>query len=472
LDEEETRGLELEAARARQEELGDLVMRLILLVNSEPDLRGSMSGLTAAQFEMVADSLALALSRRQAVQALKEREGNLRQLFENMEEGFAVHDDITERKRAEEELHIKNELLENIFATSTDFIFVKDRQLRTIMCNEAFSRLLGKRPEDLVGKTDIENGWDPEHVKGNAEKGIVGYEQSDLEALRGKMVRTVYDWRTTSGKGLVVDSIKQPLRNSAGEITGLLGISRDISDQVATRAALENRERELESSTRELRELNEHLVRVREDERRSFAREIHDELGQRLTALNLGLYAVMDDLEEGRDDLRARLDSLVGLNKEAIAEIQSLASRMRPRILDDLGLASALEWLVADQGARGGPLISLEQDLDEDRITPELGTVVFRLVQESLTNIVRHAQAGHAIVVIRMNEHKLFVKVEDDGVGIATEKMSDRHSFGILGMRERALSLGGSFVIRGEKGKGTVVAVELPLGESAEAKDG
>jgi PAS domain S-box-containing protein len=472
LDEEETRGLELEAARARQEELGDLVMRLILLVNSEPDLRGSMSGLTAAQFEMVADSLALALSRRQAVQALKEREGNLRQLFENMEEGFAVHDDITERKRAEEELRIKNELLENIFATSTDFIFVKDRQLRTIMCNEAFSRLLGKRPEDLVGKTDIENGWDPEHVKGNAEKGIVGYEQSDLEALRGKMVRTVYDWRTTSGKGLVVDSIKQPLRNSAGEITGLLGISRDISDQVATRAALENRERELDSSTRELRELNEHLVRVREDERRSFAREIHDELGQRLTALNLGLYAVMDDLEEGRDDLRARLDSLVGLNKEAMAEIQSLASRMRPRILDDLGLASALEWLVADQGARGGPLISLEQDLDEDRITPELGTVVFRLVQESLTNIVRHAQAGHAIVVIRMNEHKLFVKVEDDGVGIATEKMSDRHSFGILGMRERALSLGGSFVIRGEKGKGTVVAVELPLGESAEAKDG
>ncbi|MDA8427145.1 MAG: PAS domain S-box protein [Treponema sp.] len=517
-----------------------------------------------ALFEELAESLALALSRRQAVQALKEHESNLRQLFENMEEGFALHEiitdrdgsvvdfrfleanrayerhsglkpadilgrsmlevmpkadpgliekfgrvaltgeplayeyfstlfgrhfhvrifrasprrfaavfeDITERKRNEEELRQKNQLLENIFATSADYIFVKDRQLRTIMCNEAFSRLLGKRTEELIGKTDIENGWDPEHVKGNPEKGIVGYEQSDREALMGKMVRTVYDRRTELGGRLVVDAIKQPLRNSAGDIVGLLGISRDISDEVATRTALERRERELQALTRELRDLNGHLVGVREEERRAFAREIHDELGQRLTALSLGLYAIMGDPGKSRDELRSRLAGLVGLTKEAMAEIQTLASQMRPRILDDLGLVSALEWLVAGQGAPGGPAIALEQDLDEERITPELGTVVFRLVQESLTNIVRHAQAGHAIVNIGMDEHTLFLKVEDDGVGINAEQRGDPHSFGILGMRERVLSSGGRFSLHEAEGRGTVVTVELPLGKGAEAGNG
>lgn len=158
--------------------------------------------------------------------------------------------DITKRKLAEEANRKNLKLLENIINSSRDYIYVKDRQLRTIICNETFAQAVGKRPDDLVGKTDIENGWPPESVKGNPEKGIRGFEQDDLEALNGKIIHNESETATIMGSVRTFDTIKLPLRDDNGELIGVLGISRDITERIKTEESL----RESHTSFRQLAE--------------------------------------------------------------------------------------------------------------------------------------------------------------------------------------------------------------------------
>ncbi len=142
--------------------------------------------------------------------------------------GFAL--DITKRKQIKKSLEDNESLLRNIIDSSTDYIFVKDTNLRTILCNKAFAKTFGKQPSEFIGKTDIENGWDAELVEGNPEKGIRGYKHDDLDALSGKIVQNV-DKAFISGEIHFFDSIKVPIKNESGEIFGILGISRDVTDR-------------------------------------------------------------------------------------------------------------------------------------------------------------------------------------------------------------------------------------------------
>jgi PAS domain S-box-containing protein len=145
--------------------------------------------------------------------------------------------DISEIKKAEQAIEASERLLRNIVDSSTDYIFIKDKNLKTVLCNKTFARAINKKPSDLIGKTDIENGWDPELVKGNPQKGITGYEKDDLEALRGKIVRKT-DTATIFGKTHYLDSVKIPLSDENETIFGVLGISRDITEQKKVEEAL------------------------------------------------------------------------------------------------------------------------------------------------------------------------------------------------------------------------------------------
>jgi PAS domain S-box-containing protein len=380
--------------------------------------------------------------------------------------------DITEQKRNMEELLAKKLLLENIINTSNDLIFVKDKELRTLVCNEAYSRLVGKRPEDLVGKTDIENGWDPDYVKGNPSKDLNGYEPKDLAVLRGKTVHIIHDeMLSCEGRHYIFDTVKLPLRDPSGGIMGCLGMSRDITALVAANEVVSKRQRELSAATSELRKLNAYLIKFREEERRKVAQEIHDELGQKLTAMNLGLYWAAEKVGSEAQTLGSQLQGLIQLNRDTIASVQGLAASLRPGVLDYNGLKAALKWLVAEQEKLRGPQLSLICDFDEEVLGPEIGTAIFRLVQEALTNVLRHSRATQARVLLRQENNSLSISVTDDGIGISQEAREKSTSFGIIGMRERVVELGGYISVRGEAGMGTSVAIDLPLAPKAGARD-
>ena len=185
---------------------------------------------------------------------------------------WGTFNDVTERVKTEQALKNSEKLLRNIIDTSTDYIFVKDKNLKTILCNKAFARAVNKKPSDLIGKTDIENGWDVELVKGNPEKGITGYEKDDLEALSGKIVQNT-DRASISGKTHFLDSVKIPLKDESNKIFGVLGISRDITER-----------KELESEKDHLiDELRHALAKVKKLEGFlpicSYCKKIRDDLG-------------------------------------------------------------------------------------------------------------------------------------------------------------------------------------------------
>jgi len=151
--------------------------------------------------------------------------------------------------------------------------------------------------------------------------------------------------------------------------------------------------------------------------------------------------------------------------------VQGLAASLRPKVLDDNGLKTALEWLVADQGKLGGPRLSLVCEFDEGALGPEVGTAVFLLVQGALTNVLRHSKAAQASIVLREEKNSLSISIIDDGIGISQEARDNPASFGIIGMRERVIELGGFISVRGEAGRGTFVAIDLPLVSKAGVRD-
>ncbi len=347
---------------------------------------------------------------------------------------------------------------------------MKDLELRTLFCNKACAAALGKLPKDLVGKTDIENGWDPVKVLGDPSKGFRGYEEDDLDALAGSTVHAATEAILIAGRLHTFDTVKQPLSDSEGRIFGMLGISRDITDRIEIEDTLAHREAELGVANAELRKLASHLIGVREEERRRVARDIHDDLGQRLTAMSLGLHWAMDRMLGDPDVLRSELEELIELNRETISAVQGLAAQLRPRLLDDLGIGAALDWLVGDIGKRGGTRISVSCELGDQGLDPDIATTVFRIVQESLGNVLRHASAQEAIVKIQRTGDLLSLSVADDGIGISNEQKSNPGSFGIIGMKERVQLYGGSFSVLGSPSGGTIVSVAFPLSAKEDRK--
>jgi signal transduction histidine kinase len=217
-----------------------------------------------------------------------------------------------------------------------------------------------------------------------------------------------------------------------------------------------------EQSLVQLRALAARLQTVREDERSRTAREIHDELGQALTAIKLEFATLLRDLPAPQDSAKQRGRSILNLLDQAIQSVRRIATGLRPTILDDLGLVAALEWAADDFQTRTGTRcqISLpDVDVGPD---PERATALFRIFQETLTNIARHANATHVSIRLTEENGSVILEVHDNGIGIGEAQLSSRASLGILGMRERVLLLGGTLTIIGTPGKGTLVRVLIP----------
>jgi PAS domain S-box-containing protein len=217
---------------------------------------------------------------------------------------------------------------------------------------------------------------------------------------------------------------------------------------------------ELERSRRSLRDLSANVVEAREEERRRIARELHDELGQRLTALKIDLAGLVSAAKWASDD--ERVAGMQAMLDDTLASVRRIASDLRPLMLDDLGPAAAIEWLARDASQRMGIPVHARLPVTELAVDQRVAIALYRMVQEALTNVARHARARSVEVDLRIEGDRLVLTVSDDGTGLAPDAMDRSGSFGLMGLRERAHMLGGEIEIAPRPGGGTRLVARLP----------
>ena len=247
------------------------------------------------------------------------------------------------------------------------------------------------------------------------------------------------------------------------KVSVFVELRREEAARVDETCARKLAEQRLHGAEAQLRTLATRLISIRDEERIRIAREIHDELGQALTSLKMDVACLEMQFGDKRHPARAMIERMRKLIDSTVRLVQKISTGMRPEILDELGLVAALRWQAGEferrTGIRCRPVLPA-QPLDLDG---ELSIAMFRAFQEILTNVARHARANSVKACLEASNGRLFLQVADDGIGIPDEKIRHRDSLGLLGMRERAQLLGGQLTISCKPGRGTIVAVSIPL---------
>jgi len=254
--------------------------------------------------------------------------------------------------------------------------------------------------------------------------------------------------------------VPEVLRSKVSVFVELHRKTTALASEIAERKIAEERLRESEV---QLRALAARLFSIREDERARIAREIHDELGQVLTGLKMDVMWLSKQLDNEHKPLLARIETMRQLIDSTVQVVRRISTGMRPEILDDMGLVAAIRWQSKEFQKRLGIRCRVELPGDQIHLGSELSTAVFRIFQEMLTNIARHAKAGSVTVKLNISKERLTLKVADDGVGMGESAPQARSSLGLLGMRERAQLFGGEVTFQATPGRGTTVLLSIPL---------
>jgi PAS domain S-box-containing protein len=337
-------------------------------------------------------------------------------------------------------------LLDQLFEQAPQAIVLMNVDRQIVRVNREFSRLFGYSAQEVMGRSLI-GLIVPEESRHEAQRNL------DL-ASHGQRVDVEFVRQRKDGSRLHVSATGVPV-SVPGRQIALYAIYRDIT-------ARKRAEEELQRSLEQSRELTARLQRIREEERARMAREIHDELGQALTAIKIDLSSLVAARRADQQEELEKAESILRLVDQTILSVRRIATELRPGILDDLGLVAAVEWAAEEFEARTGIKCRLDLPDGDIAIDTDRTTAIFRIFQETLTNITRHAEATQVNVRLGREDGNIVLEVRDDGRGIAEEQLSTGGSLGILGMRERALLLGGELTIRGAPGRGTIVRVLIP----------
>jgi len=367
---------------------------------------------------------------------------------------YGMSVDIEDRKRTEEALREAEQKYREIFENAGEGIFQSTPEGRYIAANPALARMYGfGSPEEMIRSLqDISRQVyvDPtrreEFRRQLKEQGAVrGFEH---EVFR------------KDGSRLWISVNARAVRDEQGAIQYYEGTVQDIT---ARKAA----EEKLKATSEQLRALSARLQSAREEEGSRIAREIHDELGSSLTSLKWDLEEIDKQLSTPLEPLalvalREKFQTPMKLADLAISAIRKIASELRPSVLDDLGLVAAIEWQAQQFQARTGIICDCDCSLEKVELNEEQSTAAFRILQEALTNVLRHAEATRVEIKISRENGYLALSISDNGKGISDSEKSEQQSLGILGMRERAHLIGGEIDIKGFEGKGTVVDLRVP----------
>lgn len=339
-----------------------------------------------------------------------------------------------------------------ILGNMSDMVCLKDRDGRFIVVNQAFAAACGQGdPEWLVGKADFDV-WPVNLAR--------RYRRDDVQVMKTGKRRTVVEPMVgREGRQCWIETIKTPIYDEGGTLWGTVGIGRDMTER-------RRQEEQIREANVMLRNLTGKLAEAEEHQLKMIARELHDQIGQNLNVVALNLNRIKSLLPEGGEDrILSGLDDALAVIGETTARIRHLLTEMRSPVLDDYGLLAALR-LLAEQGSRRSGLKILVQGEDlQPRPSIAVENAVFRIAQEALTNVIRHARATEAALTLSDGQRKIRVTIADDGIGCDSEKAagpSNEHGWGLITMKERALAVGGAFQVVSARGRGTIVTVEAP----------
>ena len=339
-----------------------------------------------------------------------------------------------------QELIVAKQQMQDMMDNSAAVIYIKSPDGRYLFINRQYEKLFNVSREQVRGLTayDIFQKDVADIITAN-----------DRRVFEASHSITAEETTPLDGNPRTFVAVRFPMYDNMGKVYAIGGISTDITDRKQVEEAL--------------RQLSAYLQEVREEERINIAREIHDELGQQLTGIKMDVAWMSKKVEVHEKDLKQKLSGIVSLIDEMIKSVRRISTQLRPSILDDLGLIAAIDWHSQEFEKRSGIKTSFYSDIHELSISPNVATGLFRIYQESLTNVARHAEASKVSTILQIQNGELILKISDNGKGFDISKTAGKKTLGLLGMKERTLMMGGKYEIISEPDKGATVWVSVPL---------
>jgi len=387
--------------------------------------------------------------------------------------------DITPRRKIEEALIENEKKYKSLYSmvrlmcdNVPDLIWAKDLRKKFIFSNHAICEKLlnAKNTDEPIDKSDMyfANRERKAHSE-NPDYHTFGEIclDSDAIVMKSKKPQRFDEFGNVKGKYLFLDVHKAPFWDEQGNLIGTVGCGRDVTKEKILEEERKRVEEELINSREVLRNLSAHLQSIREEERTHISREIHDELGQALTALKMDLYWLNNRLPSDQKPLLNKTESMLKLLDKTIQTVKKISTELRPGLLDDLGLVAAIEWQADEFQNRTGIKCNLKVKSEDIVFEQDMATALFRIFQEALTNVTRHARASLVRIHLRKDKGNIVLQVIDNGIGITEKQISNPQSLGLIGIKERVHPFNGNVLIQGKKDQGTTLTVMLPFNENS-----
>ncbi len=358
--------------------------------------------------------------------------------------------DITEQKKSEEKIRLSERKYKLLFESNPmPMWMISSADFSFIDVNNAALQHYGYTKEEFLSMKSTQ-------IRPEADQNK--YIEESKKRIPGLSHRGIWRHRKKDGTLISVEIYANDIEYEGKQVR--LVLSNDVTNKLRI-------EEDLKKSYRDVQELASHLQVVREEERAVIAREIHDELGQQLTGLKMDIFWLSKKMADENEQVRQKINTTLALLDNTIKTVRKISTELRPSILDDLGLAAAMEWQSQEFEKRSGIVTSFRSAIDGYDFPSQTSIGLFRICQESLTNIARHAEAKNVSILLQHIDDQITLVIKDDGKGFNINKIGNKKTLGLIGMRERTLMMGGDFEMNSEPGMGTNLTIKVPVSKLA-----